>query len=544
MSWLSGWQYRKSHDIKGSTSGSVSNYQVRITVHYGSGTDNGEHVYLNGKCRSDFGDIRFTESDGVTELSYWMEKKVNSNYAIFWVKIPSIPASPNTVTIYIYYGNSSATTTSSGADTFSQYWNCETDPFTTSDVGDGITHETSTERVHSGNYSVKMTAQDHSLMELDWDDLTEDCEVILFVNHHSSSTGSININLGDGGGDWLTHTSVYMNLRTDGAVDAWNGTTQNRFTGKHDLDTFERIQIRLRMSNKKWDLVIDDEVLFTNYKWYTSSISTVKTLETGNPTGTAGNKVTIAYFDDIAVRKWIDPEPSHDVWGSEESSPPEFVPLFTPEDTNSTTDTSVIDDELATYEEPPEVITPLFTPESTNSTTDTSIIDDELVTYEEPPEAIIPLFTPEDTSSTTDTSIIDDELVTYEKPPTIITPLFTPEATNSTTDTSIIDDELVTYEEPTVAVTVVVTNEDVTPDSAFEGDSVTYNAIVKDENGNTLPEDFIADLLLDSIVVVDNQQFVSAVYDSSTGELILTFTVPETSAGTKTVKLKWEEQTI
>ena len=93
-------------------------------------------------------------------------------------------------------------------------------------------------------------------------------------------------------------------------------------------------------------------------------------------------------------------------------------------------------------------------------------------------------------------------------------------------------------------VEVVVTNESVTPTSAFEGDSVTYNAIVKDEYGNPLPEDFVVDLLLDSIVVVDNQQFVSAVYDGSTGELTLTFTVPETSPGSKTVKLKWEEQTI
>ena len=43
------------------------------------------------KCRSDFGDIRFTDSDGVTELSYWMEEKVDGDYAVFWVKVPSIP---------------------------------------------------------------------------------------------------------------------------------------------------------------------------------------------------------------------------------------------------------------------------------------------------------------------------------------------------------------------------------------------------------------------------------------------------------------------
>ena len=75
-------------------------------------------MYLNGKCRSDFGDIRFTDSDGVTLLPYWVEDKVDSNYAKVWVKVPSIPASPSQATIYIYYGNSSATSASNGNNTF------------------------------------------------------------------------------------------------------------------------------------------------------------------------------------------------------------------------------------------------------------------------------------------------------------------------------------------------------------------------------------------------------------------------------------------
>jgi len=100
--WLSGWLYRKSHEIVGSTAGAQTDYQIRIKVHYGSGTDDGENVYLNGKCRTDFGDVRFTASDGETLLNYWIEEKSDSNYAIFWVKVPSIPASPDTTTIYCY----------------------------------------------------------------------------------------------------------------------------------------------------------------------------------------------------------------------------------------------------------------------------------------------------------------------------------------------------------------------------------------------------------------------------------------------------------
>ena len=59
--WLGNWQFRKSHIIN-PVLGAGTNYQVQIKVHYGSGIDGGEDVYLNGKCRSDFGDIRFASS--------------------------------------------------------------------------------------------------------------------------------------------------------------------------------------------------------------------------------------------------------------------------------------------------------------------------------------------------------------------------------------------------------------------------------------------------------------------------------------------------
>jgi len=107
MTWLQGWNYRKSHVIN-PASGAGTNYQVKITAHYGSGTDSDGDVYLNSHCRTDFGDVRFTKSDGVTLLDYWMESKVDGDYAIFWVEIAD-DLSSNPVTIYVYYGNSNVT---------------------------------------------------------------------------------------------------------------------------------------------------------------------------------------------------------------------------------------------------------------------------------------------------------------------------------------------------------------------------------------------------------------------------------------------------
>jgi len=127
--WLAGWGYRKTHTLTGSTAGSLTNYQVGVKVYYGAGADGTEviggvtfgKVYCNSKCKTDFSDIRFTNWDGTTLLDYWLQEKIDSDYAIFWVEVDSIPASPSTVDIYVYYGNASATYVDAqqhGKDTF------------------------------------------------------------------------------------------------------------------------------------------------------------------------------------------------------------------------------------------------------------------------------------------------------------------------------------------------------------------------------------------------------------------------------------------
>ena len=114
-SWLPNWSYRKSHLITASA-GAGTGFQVKITVHYGAGTSTGDNVYCNSLCKTDFGDIRFTDNDGSTELSYWMQSKVDSDNAIFWVKVNDTLES--NATIYMYYGKSDATTTSDIDATF------------------------------------------------------------------------------------------------------------------------------------------------------------------------------------------------------------------------------------------------------------------------------------------------------------------------------------------------------------------------------------------------------------------------------------------
>ncbi|MHA2424832.1 MAG: DUF2341 domain-containing protein, partial [Candidatus Thorarchaeota archaeon] len=108
--WLTGWQYRKSHTITGSA-GAGTDYQIRITVHRATGTDSGEDVYVGSNCKTDFGDVRFTDDDGITLLDYWMEE-FHSENASFWVRVKDSLESNQD--IYIYYGNSEAMDASDG----------------------------------------------------------------------------------------------------------------------------------------------------------------------------------------------------------------------------------------------------------------------------------------------------------------------------------------------------------------------------------------------------------------------------------------------
>ncbi|MDD5311413.1 MAG: DUF2341 domain-containing protein [Dehalococcoidia bacterium] len=115
---LAGWSYRKQVSVSGSSAGAQTNYQKKVTVYKGSGTDSAGTVYLNNHCRDDFADIRFTRTDGATLLDYWVESYVSGVSAVVWVELDSVAAAPAIATFYCYYGNASAATSSNIRNTF------------------------------------------------------------------------------------------------------------------------------------------------------------------------------------------------------------------------------------------------------------------------------------------------------------------------------------------------------------------------------------------------------------------------------------------
>jgi len=92
--WDLNWKYRRAINITEKSGSTLNNYKVGIFIPYDS------------DMKPDFSDLRFTDSNG-NKLRYWIQTRVENEYAYVWVEVPQIPANGNT-TIYVYYGNPNA----------------------------------------------------------------------------------------------------------------------------------------------------------------------------------------------------------------------------------------------------------------------------------------------------------------------------------------------------------------------------------------------------------------------------------------------------
>ena len=97
LSWYDPtWTKRKGITINGISGGTLTSYQLKITVPY------------DPDMQTDFKDIVFTSFDGTSPLDFWLETKTDGQVANFYVNVPSIPTYPDTTIIYMYYGNADA----------------------------------------------------------------------------------------------------------------------------------------------------------------------------------------------------------------------------------------------------------------------------------------------------------------------------------------------------------------------------------------------------------------------------------------------------
>ena len=112
--WNSDWNYRKQLTIDTPVEG----YQMELTLWIEDGHDDISKSFIDceNKCNDDFSDIRFAD-ENKNEIPYWIALTGISDgdhYATIWVNTTGANS------LYLYYGNTTATSTSNGDDVW--YW--------------------------------------------------------------------------------------------------------------------------------------------------------------------------------------------------------------------------------------------------------------------------------------------------------------------------------------------------------------------------------------------------------------------------------------
>lgn len=197
----SAWHYRRPVIITSDVS--LPYYQVLIKLDINN--------FDFSRAQEGGEDIRFTHSDGTTELKYWVETWDTADHlAYLWVRVPSLANGQTTV--YMYYGNEEEPAASDGNATFDGF-DDEWDQF----EGEGVQPEARSE---------EFTIPNQTYSPFDW----------LVINGDPTASVGM-LNLGDGSGIKSTATYQFqaIGMRANyglSSVDEWigfiNGTTGQR----------------------------------------------------------------------------------------------------------------------------------------------------------------------------------------------------------------------------------------------------------------------------------------------------------------------------
>ncbi len=309
--WDNSWIYRKSHTI-GNSNGAGTNYQVKIIVENNTGSDSGNKVYINNKAQADFDDIRFISyTDNTTELDYWIEEINTDINATFWVEIPD-DLNTSSADIWVYYGNNSVSNNSNGSNTFLFFDDFSGDLSKwTRQVTSGVYPQIENGYLRCGGGS---TSSPYGYTVCDSD-----------ATYTGFQDGAIDFN-------YRVSSNSIMEM---GFRGIW--TSNQGYKARSDQRSGEG-QSFLRPPYFGWAFFgcnQDGDNPSAN-TWYEASITVDGndfnfyrdgTLQKtcSDSTYTAAGSIScqnhygsFSDFDDVRVRKFIDPEPSHGTWSSEE----------------------------------------------------------------------------------------------------------------------------------------------------------------------------------------------------------------------------------
>ncbi|MCD6311319.1 MAG: DUF2341 domain-containing protein [Elusimicrobia bacterium] len=145
----SDWKYRREINISNAGTIGLSDYQVWLPT---TSFTSSEWNDIKSKAQDDMDDFRFTPTTATTTIPYWIDSGTN-NPTGFWVRVTTIPTAGTS--IFMYYGNPSASEGQSGDNTFLTFDDFEDGD--TSDAGDlwiTASNKALSTQVYSGNYGM------------------------------------------------------------------------------------------------------------------------------------------------------------------------------------------------------------------------------------------------------------------------------------------------------------------------------------------------------------------------------------------------------
>ncbi|RLJ04578.1 MAG: hypothetical protein DRP18_04535, partial [Candidatus Aenigmatarchaeota archaeon] len=312
------WQYRKPITITEQSGNTLTDYQVAINITYDS------------EMQSDFDDLRFTwlnETSGdEQEIPYWIESKVDSDWAYVWIKVPEIPANGE-ATVYMYYGNSDATSESNGDNVFEFF-----------DDFEGTSLDTSKWEVTSsraGSYSVS-----NSKLYINLKTNTGSSKALTIRNKNAYPYSQIGSYIFEGyikaSGETYAETGWILSGFAVGKENSGGGGWDNKYcvgwegyNDRYALHSWigSMKSIELTASNDVWYIYYLHITSSSNAKGCIGDSCANSNWDIGSTTnyrwvlGGQGNAYVEYWIDWVRVRKFADPEPTITLGAEETLSP-------------------------------------------------------------------------------------------------------------------------------------------------------------------------------------------------------------------------------
>lgn len=296
-----GFSYRVQHNITSVVA--VADYQIKIMVVNGTGTSQGNVYYTTHVRQPNFGDVRFTWYNSTSKreqtIPYWRENVNNGENATFWVKIPIIPANPNPATIYIYYGKSDAETESNGDATFIYF----------DDFDDGVIDQNKWSNINDAVESAGVLRGNGGNQKI-WMQTIQTFQAPFAVVFKMRGEASADFDSGIRVGNLYFISDVNNGNPTISNAWAYPSGSAGDVISWHIYEA-----IIMPSSQLFYDLTANKYVTAA-YAYNAGSLYLVGDSDSANRD---------TFYDYIFVREYIDPEPLHSAWGSEETYRPEMV---------------------------------------------------------------------------------------------------------------------------------------------------------------------------------------------------------------------------